>query len=202
MDHNEALKKINEIHGVIEGSNKALFSGERMMVIGAMLTLIPVVELTTDGLTFGHEFGENAAMIIMALHSLFYWGLFAAVGKMLPFKKFGREENHPLIKKAFSLKTPFIVCIFGVMFALAAVHQYQFIHPMVFVFLGLMFALYGKFTIPAVSYIAYSYIGLGFVYIYLTQFHIPNLWIYLLVYNGLSYIAMGMFLRKEQAARI
>lgn len=202
MDQNEALLKINEIHNVIEGSNKAIFSGERMMVIGAMLLLIPVIEVASQGLSFGADFGDNAGIIIMAIHTLFYWGLFSVVGKILPFKGFKREENHPLIKKAFSLKTPFIVCIFGVMFAFAAIQQWQFIHPMVFVFLGLMFSLYGKFTIPAVSYIAYSYIGLGFVYIYLTQFHIPNLWIYMLVYNGLSYIAMGLFLRKEQAKRL
>lgn len=202
MNQNEALLKINEIHNVIEGSNKAIFSGERMMLIGAMLTLIPAIEVLTQGLTFGADFGPQAGVIITAVHTVFYWVLFTLAGKLSPFKRKDHAEAHPLIKKAFSLRTPFVICIFGVIFAFAAIHQFQYIHPLVFVFLGLMFSLCGKFTIPAVSYIAYSYIGLGFVYIYLTQFQIPNLWIYMLVYNGLSYIAMGLFLRKEQAARV
>jgi hypothetical protein len=199
MNQSEALQKINEIHSVIESNNKALFSGERLMVIGLMAALIPIIEVTTQGLTFGHQFGENAVPLIMLLHTIFYWGLFAGVIKIIPFKKTPKSEQHPLISKAFSLTRPFTIAIFGVMIALALVKQYQLIHPVVFILLGLMFSLYGRFTIPIVSYIAYSYIALGLVYIYLNQMQIPYLWMYMVVYNGLSYIAMGVFLRKGNA---
>lgn len=203
MDQNEALIKINEIHSVIENNNKALFSGERMIFIGALVALIPVVELSTHALTFGHHFTEDQAWQVMLIHCLFYWALFSLTGKFLPFKKADRNAQHPLIRKAFSLTKPFMLAIFCVIFALSAVGQFWLIHPMVFILLGLMFSLYGRFTIPAVSYIAYSYIILGSLYVYLNKTaEIPNLWIYMLVYNGLSYIAMGLLLRRSSAPEL
>jgi hypothetical protein len=200
MDTNEALLKINEIHKVIESSNRAIFSGERMIVTGALVTIIPVIEIATQFLTFGHEFGENSGIIISIIHTAFYWLLFSMVGKFSPYKKTNLNEQHPLVAKAFSLGRPFFVSIIGMIIALSVIGEFKLIHPVVFILLGLLFNLYGRFTINAMTYIAWSYIGLGFIYTLLTQYQIPNLWIYMTVYNGLSYIAMGVLLRKEQKA--
>lgn len=200
MDSKEALLKINEIHQVIESSNKAIFSGERMIVTGVLVTLVPVVEIATQFLTFGHDFGENAGIMIALIHTAFYWLLFSMVGRFSPFKKTNPDQQHPLIAKAFSLGRPFFVSIIGMIIALSVVGQSQLIHPFVFILLGLLFNLYGRFTIDAVRYIAWSYIVLGFIYTLLTKSQIPNLWIYMTVYNGLSYVVMGLFLRKEQKA--
>jgi hypothetical protein len=200
MDQQEALEKINEIHTIIESSNRGLISGERMMAIGALVALIPALEIPTKGLTFGYDIGgENAGLISMVIHILFYWGLFSLFSKLLPFKKDNNRDQHPLIRKAFSLRGPFMVCIFGTMIVFSVIHRYEFIHPIVFVLLGLMWSLFGRFTIPMVTYIAYSYIGLGLVYLYLNQMSIPYLWAYMVAYNGISYFIMGLFLKKEQA---
>ncbi|MCC2678418.1 MAG: rane protein [Pseudobdellovibrio sp.] len=196
MDQQEALNKINEIHSIMESSNRALFSGERMMVMGALISLIPLLEISTKGLTFGYEMNS---VVVMIMHIVFYWGLFSLIGRFLPYKKKDSADLHPLIKKAFSLKFPFMVGIFGTMIAFAMVGKFELIHPVVFVLLGLMWCVFGRFSIPAVTYIAYSYIGLGLIYIYLSQMQIPYLWAYMVVYNGLSYFAMGLFLKKEQA---
>ncbi len=200
MDSNEALKKINEIHQVIKGSNKAIFSGERMIINGVLVALIPIIEITTSYLTFGYDFGEKSGLKIALIHTIFYWGLFATVGKLSPFKKTNRIEQHPLINKAFSIGRPFLVSIIGLIIALSVIGQFQLIHPVVFVLLGLLFNLYGKFTIPAVNYIAWSYTVLGIVYAILSTEHVPHLWIYMTVYNGLSYIVMGLLLRRDQKA--
>jgi len=200
MDSNEALLKINEIHKVIESSNKAIFSGERMIVTGAIVTIIPVIEVATHYFTFGHDFGENAGLIISLIHTFFYWFLFTMVGKFSPYKKTDPNQQHPLIQKAFSLSRPFFVSIMGMIVALSVTGQFQMIHPFVFILLGLLFNLYGRFTINAMTYIAWSYIVIGFIYTVLTKYQIPNLWIYMTIYNGLSYVAMGLLLRKEQKA--
>jgi hypothetical protein len=200
MDQQEALNKINEIHTIIESSNRGLISGERMMAMGALVTLIPALEIPTQGLTFGHPIGgESAGLVSMILHIVFYFGLFKLFSKLLPYKKENNRDQHPLIRKAFSLRGPFMVCIFGTMIVFAMIGHYEFIHPIVFVLLGLMWSLFGRFTIPMVTYIAYSYIGLGLVYLYLNQMHIPYLWAYMVAYNGISYFVMGLFLKKEQA---
>jgi len=198
MDNQEALCKINEIHQVIEGSNQALFSGDRMIAIGIGVALIPVIEWLTHGLTFGIEFGPNRDFIIMLIHTVFYWALFGIGFRALPFKKMDRNQLHPLIRKAFSIYKPFLVGLFGLIFAFSAINQGQLIHPVVFILLGLFFSLHGRFSIPAVSYIAWSYIIIGPLYAYMTKFNIPNLWTYLTVYNGLSYVVMGLFLRRAR----
>lgn len=200
MDSNEALQKINEIHKVIESSNKAIFSGERMIVNGVLITLIPAIEIATQYLTFGYDFGAHSGLKISLVHTAFYWILFALVGKLSPFKKRSRDQQNPLIEKAFGLGKPFFVSIIGMILALSIIGQFQLIHPVTFVLLGLLFNLYGRFTIPAVTNIAWSYIILGIAYTILSQEQIPFLWIYMTTYNGLSYVMMGLLLRKEQKA--
>ena len=201
MDSKEALDKINEIHNVIESSNKALFSGDRMITIGVLVCLIPLIEMGTHHLTFGHDFGENGGLIISLIHTAFYWILFSSIGK---WRKNGKKENqdqqHPLIKKAFGLGRPFVVCIIGLVIVLSMVGQYQLIHSVTLILLGLLFNLYGRFTIPAVTYISWSYILIGLIYAALSNQHFHNLWIAVLLYNGISYIVMGYLLKKEQRA--
>ena len=198
METNEALKRIDEISKIIESSNRVLFSGERMMIIGIMVALIPLLEWATHYMTFGYDFGSNSTFLITLIHTVFYWALFALVGRLLPWKV-DRADMHPLIKKAFALSVPLLVAIFGVVFVFAGIGQAQLIHPVVFLLLGFLFSIYGKFSIPAVSYIAWSYIFIGLIYAYLTQFNLANAWVYFTVYNGLSYVLMGYFLRKARA---
>ena len=198
METTEAMKQIEEIHKVIRSSNRAVFSGERMMVIGFMVCLIPVIEWLTEGLTFGSEAISSQPMLISLIHIVFYWGIFSIAGRALPFKKLDRNELHPLIQKAFSVSRPFMVALFGIIFSFVAIGQGQLIHPMVFVLLGFLFSIYGKFSIQAVSIVAWTYIVGGVLYAYLTKFNLPHLWIYFTAYNGLSLIVMGIFLKKTQ----
>ena len=200
MDTNEAMKQIDEIHRVIEGSNKAFFSGERMIVTGLMVALIPAIEWATRFLTFGVEAIANSGAAITLIHTAFYWGLFSLVGRLLPFKKMDRTQLHPLIQKAFSISRPFMFALIGTIFSLAAIGQGQLIHPMVFILLGFLFSLYGRFSIPAVSHIAWSYLVAGVGYAYLTKFNLEHLWIAFVIFQGLSLVVMGLFLRKEQGA--
>ena len=73
----EAMKQIAEIHKVIEGGNKAVFSGPRMMAIGALVVLIPVIEWATGSLTFGVNALRGSVPVVIIVHAVFYWALFA-----------------------------------------------------------------------------------------------------------------------------
>lgn len=198
MDTKEAMEKIDEINTIIQSSNRAIFSGERMMVIGALVALIPVIEWVTHHLTFRYDFGSHADLIVTMVHTVFYWGLFTFVGRAMPFKKLDRGNLHPLIRRAFSVGRPLVVSIIGVVFVFSAIDQPQLIHPVVFLLLGILFILYGKFSIPAVTCIAWSYIVVGLAYALLTRYSFPNMWVYFTVYNGLSYVLMGYFLRQAR----
>jgi len=70
---------------------------------------------------------------------------------------------------------------------------------MVFILLGLLFSIVGKYTVPAMVYTAWSYIAAGLLFFYLRGFELPNLDLYFLAYHGLTFLVMGYFLlRKEK----
>jgi hypothetical protein len=203
METQEALKKIEEINAVIQSSNKALFSGKHMALYGVMLLLIPLIGGITQWLTFGHDFGAYQSAYISLANTFFFWGLAFLIGRVVPRSNYYRQSRatlHPLIQKAFSLSKPIVFSIVGVVIVLSITNQSVIIYPVVFILLGLMFSIFGRFSIPAVSYIAWSYIFCGLLHFYLIQFNIPYLGIYFLVYNGLSYIFMGFLLSKEEKA--
>lgn len=199
MNTTEAMQKIDEINEIIQSSNKYVFSGERMIVYGLMVAFIPLIEFATKNFTFGNDYLANADFLVTVIHTGFYWTLFVGAGRLMPWRT-NKENLHPLIVKAFSVNKPLLVALFGVLFVFSAIKEYQLIHPVVFLLLGLMFSIYGRFSIPAVSYIAWSYIIGGLGYAYLTRFEIPHLWVCFTIYNGLSYIAMGYFLRGARKA--
>ncbi len=203
MEAQEALRKIEEINAVIQSSNKALFSGKHMALYGVMLLLIPLIGGTTQWLTFGHEFGEYQTVYTSLANIFFYWSLAVLIGRMVPRSNYYRKSRatlHPLIQKAFSLTKPIVFSIIGVVIVLSITNHSEFIYPVVLILLGLMFSILGKFSIPSVSYIAWSYIFCGLLHFYLIQFKIPYLGFYFLAYNGLSYILMGFLLSKEEKA--
>lgn len=193
MTNEEALSKINDIHRVIASSNRALFSGRRMMVYGCMITLIPVLELATRGITVGSE------LINSIVHAGIYIAIFKLVGRFMDLKRLVNPESlPPAIARAFSLRQPILVAIMGIAVALVASRQEQLIFPFTLVLLGLIYSLYGRFSIWAVNVVAWSYIALGIVTLYFSRAPLPYLWAYLTVYMGVSYAVMGFLLSREQ----
>ncbi|MCO5142841.1 MAG: hypothetical protein M9962_07115 [Oligoflexia bacterium] len=203
MDTQEALKKIEEINTVIRSSNKALFSGRHMVLYGAIVLLIPVIGHLTKWLTFGYDFGSIQKIYTIIANTLFFWGVSVFVSKLLPRSESYKKHNqslHPLITKAFSITRPIALAIFGVVIIFSLTNRGEFIYPVVLILLGLMFSIYGKFTIDAVTYFAWSYIFCGLLHFYLLSYNIPYLAFYFLAYNGISYIIMGILLSKEENA--
>jgi hypothetical protein len=170
-----------------------------MIVIGVMVALIPLIEWATQGLTFGHDFGSKAGPIITIVHILFYWGTFSLVGRLLPFKRADRTSLHPLIGKAFSVYRPIMVSMIGVSIALSVIEQYALIYPMILLLLGIIYSIYGRFSIPQISYIAWAYIAAALSYIYLSPNESSHLWMFFTTFQGLSLILMGLFLNRAEA---
>lgn len=198
---NEAFVQVEEILKVINGSNKAFLSGERMICSGITICLAPVIELVTKGMTFEIGIPATYEALVVILHIAFYWGLFQLLSilsdKLFATRKEESGSSHPLIIKAFKVYNVFWVAIIGLGISLSIVNQGQLIHPLVFVLLGFLFYLYGQFSNKLVRLIAWSYIILGIFYIFMTKFNIENLWIYFILYQGISLILLGNYLRKR-----
>ena len=199
MEKQDALKKIEEINSIIKSSNKALFSGRHMMLYGLIVLSIPLVGYFTKWLTFGHDFGTFNSSYLAIANTAFFWGLSSFLGKIIPRSEaYAKQTIHPLIEKSFSITRPIVFSIIGSVVILSITNQAQLIYPFVLILLGLMFSIYGKFSIRVVSLFAWSYIFCGLLHLYLLKFDIPFLSFYFLVYNGASYIAMGFLLDKEE----
>jgi hypothetical protein len=201
MEAQEAIKKIDEINAVIRASNKALFSGRHMALYGIMLLLVPIIGYLTKWLTFGFNFGSYHAFYTAITNTAFFWGLALLIKRVVPrtdaYQK-SRQNIHPLIEKAFSISRPIVLSIVGLVVILSLTHQSQYIYPTVLILLGIMFSIFGKFSIRAVSYIAWSLIACGLLHMYLIPYDIPRLEMYFLFYNGFAYLLMGFALSREE----
>jgi len=199
MNNQEALKKIEEINSVIQASNKAIFSGRHMMLYGFIVLVSPIIGTATQWLTFGHDFGEYESIYTSIANTILYWGMAILIGRRIPRSQ-GSKENpraaHPLVAKAFSISKPIMFAIAGVICVFSLTGQGAMIYPIILILLGLLFSIYGKFSIPQVSYIAWSYIACGLLHAYLNHFDIPYLSFYFMAYNGLTYIVMGHYLSQ------
>ena len=202
MNTQQALKKIDEIHSIVQASNRALVSGKLILIYGSMFILIPPFGYATQWLTFGHDFGPYQAIYLPLANGFFFWGLAILIGK-LPFLKDRKTPDsplHPLIRKAFSMVRPISVSLAGIIIVLSVTGQARFIYPMIFIILGILFSIYGKFSSPQWGVMAWAYIFGGLLFFYLRSLEIPLLDFYFLVFQGLSYLAMGWFLVEKEKA--
>ncbi len=198
-EQQQAIEQINSIRQLLESSTRVLISGKRMIGFGILFILIPVLEWGTDYFSFGVS-QLQMPLLNLAIHIVFYMLLFSIVGRVIGrYYKEGREKtNHPLIANAFAIHKPILIAMIGAIFALSYVGQYNLIFPMVFLFLGILFNLYGRFTISFVRLVSWSYILLGIVYIALDHINVSWLWIVFMCYLGLSYIVTGIVINKTK----
>lgn len=198
MNNQEALQTIDEISRILQSSNRALFSGRHLMLYGLVVLFVPIIGYLTQWLTFDHDFGRYHGVYIAVANSVFYMMLTKMLKSFVPRTEASKGEEHPLIRQAFSATRPILGAIIAAIFSLAAIGQPQFIYPVVLLLLGVMFSIYGRFTIPAISLFAWSFIAAGAVHLLLLPKEIPYLSFYFLAYNGLAYIVMGMLINRAE----
>jgi hypothetical protein len=200
MKPSEALKKIEEINAIVQSSNRILFSGKLMMAIGGLCLAIPLIGWGTQWLTFGHDFGSNEDLYITLANAIFFPGLIFALfmvhirGERAKV----RQATHPLIRRAFSVSAQFWVAFFGLAVVFAVTGQVKYLYPVDYVLIGLLYSTFGKFTHPAVSLFAWSYILGGLLCFWLASFSGPRLYDFMLAYQALSFLALGGYLLKKE----
>ncbi len=194
INKEEAVRKIEDINRVMVGSFSALLSGERMMAIGAGVMAIPLIEAL---LSFGVDplfvqMGLTSGLVFF-VRALFYWFLFAGIARFFPVT----PTRHPMIKRIFSLLR-LVPLILVPMAGILAYSGYgNLISPFILIMLGFAFLIFGLFSPAIVSIISWSFIGLGFLGIYLSQFSLPQLSNSLIILQGLGFVIMGFVLRSS-----
>ena len=199
MEKNEAIQQIESITEVIESGNKIFFSGKKLIGWGILLLLVPVIEYVTQGMTFGYQYLSNPAVDII-VHVFVYYIIFYVIIKIFcrdRTKKVFKSPN-TVMKKALAIHTPIIYTMLATIVVLSIIGHGALVFPVVFLFLGILFNLFGRFTNDTVLNISWSYIVLGLVYMVLTTLSLNYLWLVFMIYLGVTYIIMGISIKNTE----
>ncbi len=196
MNQQDAINKIQEFQNIFSSSNRVILAPKQMMAIGIGLLLVPVVEVTTQYWTFGYEVSEAIASWLPAMKGLFYGLVFWGIGRFFPDPM--REKAHPIIKKAFGLEYPMVAAILAVAFGLSLVGSGELVYPLVFLLLGVFYNLLGRFSNSTVTTVSWLYILASPFYMYLLDFKIDRLWMYFMIFQGLTCLAIGYSSIKQR----
>jgi hypothetical protein len=205
MNKEEALKQIQEISHVIESSNQFFMSGFLAIAYGLGILLVPIIEKSSKDLTLGFNFGEHHLLIASVIHAVFYVILFylirVAVEKT--WRQDKTEPSHPLLARALAFHRPVVVAACGIILIFGSIGLEKYVAPLVLILFGIIFNIYGRLSSSDtglfIRKLSWSYIILGSLFGFLVRFGNPDLWIYFDAYLGISFVVMGILLRKEKA---
>jgi len=201
----EALEQLKLIQKVITASNTLTFSGKRLITVGILLILTPGIQfILTKTLWkisyFNANSGSAGYNTGLVINILIYFVLF----KLLTYSYCSEEKRNrsrsamnPTLKRLFDIHEVIIWTMVAIIIAEACFGQAYYILPMVFIFIGLLFNLFGRLTVKSVLVFSYSYIIIGVIYLCLTYHYIQFTWIIGLIYLGISYIFMGIKLNQK-----
>lgn len=193
--HNEALAQIELMQRLVNGSNKLFFSGRKIIVIGIILCLIVPCESIFTSLLTG--IGSLPQTLIRIA---FYWGLSWSGIKLFAKKTSVETQLTPTLQSVLTLHNVILRILILLNIALAIGGLADLILPFNFILLGLLFNLFGHFSLKPLIYVAWSYILIGLAGLALHQYLPDWSWIVELYYLGVSYIGMGIFLEQHKNA--
>lgn len=70
--------------------------------------------------------------------------------------------------------------------------------PFVYILLGLIYNLFGRFSLDIIRKISISYILIGIISIFFVKNYSNIYWQFMLIYLGITYIFMGKILEKNR----
>lgn len=201
MNKEKALHQIDSIYRTIRSNFMSTVPANYMIAVGIAIMAIPLVQYM-----FSHaidsvitsSLSRYASPVIFALRTIFYWSFFIILPQFFPEHSQARQDQHPVIQQIWSLGQIFPIIPISTAAVLGYAGYSSLIMPVVLILVGCVFGMYGRFLSPIVTTVAWGYIIAGLVGIHLTSYHIPNLWIYLLIYQGAGCIAIGLFLHYAQ----
>jgi hypothetical protein len=201
MNKERALRQIDDIYQTMKGSFRAIISGSYMIAVGCAITMIPVMEMafsvTLDPMLIGWG-GSWGPPLIFMTKTLFYWALFMGIAYSFAEHARTKALMHPVLKKIWSLGSTFPIVPIAMAAVMAQCGYAGLVIPIVLILVGCLYALFGQFSSYIVTVVAWSYILGGLAGIYLSTLQITHLWKYLVVFQGIGIIIMGLVLAYEQ----
>lgn len=200
MNRDEALKQIEEINFALEAGNRLLLSGMMSIFLGITILILPLIEIPSQQLTFGHDLGGLRPYILPVIHVVVYLTLFSAV-KVFVEKTWvdaGIRSPHPALAQALAIHRPVVAAICGSMLMLGYLGLEQLVYPFFMIMFGTLMNFYGRFANRKLFWAGWSYIVVGVIFGALTKTASSNVWVIFNSYLGLSLIYVGFSIKRER----
>lgn len=196
MEKKEALEHLEAITQAIDASYRIFLSSSQMVVFGIMILLVPLIEFGFFRLwsllaILKHPFAS------VVIHLLFYLLLFMAIYFIFLREKYSPKSTNPAVRKSLCIIRPIVVSIFGFIIILSTIGQDALVCPIILILFGVFYNMLGQFSIKTIRFFSWTYILLGFILAYMSQYKIPSLWIVFTTYVGITYIIMGYSLKRN-----
>lgn len=193
MDKNQAVQQINDIYTIIEGNIRTIIPWQNIFFTGIGVMGIPAMEYLLSTFVdpiYGYT-GQPG--ITFLFRSAFYWMLFLGIARRTK-----KPKKNLLLEKVFSIGRLFPIIPVTTAAALSYTGYSDLISPIVLILVGCLFALYGQFSSCTMRIVAWANILGGIVGILLIPYFGDHLWRYLVCYQGLTMVIMGIILRHTQ----
>lgn len=192
-----AMRQIEDIYSIVQNNLKITLSGPLMIATGLAVAAIPLAEWVF-ALTIDPFFNTipYAFPISFAVRTALY---FFAFNKISSYFDLRRPRRNPLLSKIFKgIGRPFSYIVLATAFVLARTGYASLIAPIILILIGIEFLFFGQFSDKIVRTVAYNLIFAGIFGIWLSILNIPDLWRYLVIYQGLSFVVMGAILNQPE----
>lgn len=193
MDKNQATQQLNDIYSIIEGNLKTIIPWQSMFFTGIGIMCIPVMEYLLSTFVDPRYGYTDQKAVIFLLRTAFYWTLFSSIARRTK-----KPKKNLLLEKVFSISYVFPIIPVATAAALAYSGYSDLISPMVLILVGCLFALYSQFSSGTMRIAAWANILGGIIGILLAPCFGNHLWRYLVCYQGLTMVIMGIILRYTQ----
>ena len=188
MNNHQKIININSANRQLE------FSGRKLIVIVVVLALVPLLELLLNSTL--QNFADWQQIV---LHLAFYYLLILSGLRLVGVKKVFQKEVPEVLQQALKLHGVILYTLALLDIALALGQLSELILPLSFIWLGLLFNLFGRFSLREIILVSQSYILLGILGISFINYLPPYSWIIEIIYLGLSYILIGIILEYRSS---
>ena len=200
MSKNKKISlQIDYIESVLKASGKYIFNGRKLIVAGILFLFIPLFQYLLNKSFWELYIFRSNLEIGVILNILIYIAIFSFAFKLT---KVNNSTNYHLsvniyVKKAIGLHDVIIKTMLACIVMLCVSGYSTIAFPIVYIFLGFVYNLFGRFSLEVIKKISISYIILGLVSIPLLSKYnfICSL---MCLYLGITYIIMGNILEKNR----
>ncbi|AHH46601.1 membrane protein [Francisella tularensis subsp. holarctica PHIT-FT049] len=199
-DYQSLTEQINNIENTLKASGRYVFNSKKLIVAGVMFLLIPIIQYLINISFWKNSFINNHIEIGIFINIVFYIVFFKLVFRITRSSK--KYRYHPSInsyvKKAIDLHDVILKTMLTTIIVLSICGYGNLAFPFVYILLGLIYNLFGRFSLDIIRKISISYILIGIISIFFVKNYSNIYWQFMLIYLGITYIFMGKILEKNR----